>query len=98
MGKYKADLVIGILANVVGILNLALGYRFLANYYGWNVGASVPPPLSGSVVVKPAAGLWLAFVIMTVGVTVLVTAWVKMFIAIRQIKQARSNRTSRLSN
>ena len=98
MGKYKADLVIGILANVVGILNLALGYRFLANYYGWNVRASVPPALSGSVVGQPAAGLWLALVTMTVGVTVLVTAWVKMFIAIRQIKQARSNRTSRLSN
>ena len=98
MGKSKADLAIGVLANVVGILNLALGYRFLANYYGWNVGASVAPALSGSVVVKPAAGLWLALVIMTVGVTVIVTAWVKMFIAIRQIKQARSNRTPRLSN
>jgi len=98
MGKSKADLAIGILANVVGILNLALGYRFLANYYGWNVGASVPPALSGSVGVKPAAGLWLALVIMTVGVTVMVTAWVKMFIAIRQIKQARSNRTPSLSN
>jgi hypothetical protein len=98
MGKYKADLAIGVLANVVGILNLALGYRFLANYYGWNVRASVPPALSGSLVVKPAAGLWLALVIMTVGVTVIVTAWVKMFIAIRQIKQARSNRTPSLSN
>jgi hypothetical protein len=91
-------LAIGVLANVVGILNLALGYRFVANYYGWNVGASVPPALSESVVAKPAAGLWLALVIMTVGVTVLVTAWVKMFIAIRQIKQARSNRTPGLSN
>ena len=98
MDKSKADLAIGVLANVVGILNLALGYRFLANYYGWNVGASVPPALSGNVVVKPAAGLWLALVIMTVGVTVIVTAWVKMFIAIRQIKQARSNRTPSLSN
>jgi hypothetical protein len=98
MDKSKADLAIGVLANVVGILNLALGYRFLANYYGWSVGASVPPALSGSVVAKPAAGLWLALVIMTVGVTVLVTAWVKMFIAIRQIKQARSNTTPRLSN
>jgi hypothetical protein len=36
MGKIKADLAIGILANVAGILNLALGYRFLANYFGWN--------------------------------------------------------------
>ena len=98
MGKIKADLAIGIVANVAGILNLALGYRFLANYYGWNVGASVPPAPSGSVVVQPAAGLWLALVMFTVGVTVLVTAWVKMFIAIRQIKQARSNRTPSLSN
>ena len=98
MGKYKADLAIGVLANAVGILNLALGYRFLATYYGWNAGAFVPPALSGSVVVKPAAGLWLALVVMTVGVTILVTAWVKMFIAIRQIRQARSNRTPRLSN
>ena len=98
MSKSKADLAIGILANMVGILNLALGYRFLANYYGWNVGASVPPALSGSVVVKPAAGLWLALVIITVGVSVIVTAWVKMFIAIRQIKQARSNGTPSLSN
>ena len=96
MDKFKADLAIGVLANLVGILNLALGYRFLANYYGWNVGASVPPALSGSVVVKPAAGLWLALVTMTVGVTVIVTAWVKMFRAIRQIKQARSDRTPRL--
>ena len=98
MGKSKADLAIGILANMVGILNLALGYRFLANYYGWNVGASVPPALSGSVVVKPAIGLWVALAVITVGVTVIVTAWVKMFRAIRQIKQARSNRTPRLSN
>src|SRR5690348_2994419 len=98
MDKSKADLAIGVLANVVGILNFALGYRFLANYYGWNVGASVPPALSGSVVVKPAAGLWLALVVMAVGVTIIVTAWVKMFIAIRQIKQARSNSTPRLSN
>ena len=98
MDKSKADLAIGVLANVVGILNLALGYRFLATYYGWNVGAYGPPALSGSVAVKPAAGLWLALVVIAVGLTKLVTAWVKMFIAIRQIKQARSNRTPRLSN
>jgi len=98
LGKMKADLAIGIVANVAGILNLALDYRFLANYYGWNIGASVPPALSGSVVVKPAIGLWVALAIITVGVTVLVTAWVKMFRAIRQIKQARSNRTPRFSN
>ncbi len=53
MGKYKGDLAIGVLANVVGILNFALGYRFLANYYGWNVGASVPPAPSGSAAVHP---------------------------------------------
>ena len=97
MDKSKADLAIGVLANVVGILNLAFGYRILTNYYGWNVGASVPPALSGNVV-KPAAGHWFALVVMTVGITVIVTAWVKMFIAIRQIKQARSNSTPRLSN
>src|SRR5260370_35551491 len=98
MSKSKADLAIGILANMVGILNLALGYRFLANYYGWNVGASVPPAPSGSVVVQPAAGLWLALVIITVGVTVIVTAWVKMLIAIRQINRARLSRTPICSN
>jgi hypothetical protein len=98
MGKGKADLALGILANVVGILNLALGFRFLANYYGWNVGASVPPALSGSVAVKPASGLLVALVMITVGVIVLVTAWVKMFIAVRQITQARSNRTPRVSS
>lgn len=98
MDKSKADLAIGILANVVGILNLALGYRFLATYYGWNVGAFVAPALSGSVAVKPASGLWVALVTITVGVTVLVTAWVKMSIAIRQITRDRSNRTPRVSN
>lgn len=97
MDKNKGDLAIGILANVAGILNLALGYRAITNYYAWNVGASVSPAIPGSAVVRPAIRLWVALVIITVGLTVIVTAWVKMFRAIRQIKQDRSNKP-RLSN
>ena len=73
------DITIGILANVAGVLNAALGYRWLATYYGWGVDAASRPA-------QPAVELWTAGCLITVGAVTILVAWVKMFRAFSALR------------